>query len=128
MRQWPYNMLHFSTPLHKQPVNIKQFALKAVAQHKKKILLSRLACHTQCYACLSGANSLLIHYNKTSAAHYCGLSTTTTSVVSGPSWLSEDRREQRDCQSLIISNASSRYLVPFDSRSGPSTKLNMNTK
>ena len=32
-----------------------------------------------------------------------------------PSRLPEDRRQQRDCQSLIISNASLRYLVSFDS-------------
>ena len=48
----------------------------------------------------------------------CGRSTSTTSVVSRSARPPEDRRRQRDCQSMITFNASLRYFVSFDSRSG----------
>ena len=95
---------------------------------QEELLRSRLTCHTHSslslarVLCFFGCCSVhpLTRVRKALAhLYHCGLSTRITSVVSWPSRLSERRREQPDCQSLIVSDASLTYFVSFGSRSGP---------
>ena len=102
MKEWPSYMPHKTTPLHNLPVNIKHVALEAVAQHKKKNPRVTLSA---AHASLARILGYFLLYGER-PQH------TIAVFQQGPpvSWHTEDRREQRDCQS----NASLRYSVSLD--------------